>query len=109
MYYGTGGPLGTSLYIDTGSSNQSAELQPTGLMASHTFLIGNYASSSLAKTMTEEFIVPSPSSPTYFRMGTGVRTQAGGTGAITSIQFYSVLSYVAQSTMSVYILDQEPE
>lgn len=105
MYYGTGNPLGQTLYIGTGSSNQSAETQPTGLMASHTFLIGNYASSTIAKTMTEEFIVPSPSSTTNFRMGTGSRVQGGGTGAVTSIEFYAVLPFVSQSTMSLYILD----
>jgi hypothetical protein len=104
MYFGTGNPLGQTMYISTGSSQQSAELQPTGLMVSHTFFIGNYTSTTIAKTMTEEFVVPAQNT-TNFRLATGVRTQASNTSAITSIQFYAVLPFVAQSTMSVYILD----
>lgn len=101
MYLGTGNPLGV---IYNGSSVQSANAHPTGSMCNNLFRIGNYTSTTIAKTMQEEMLVPSVNGGN-FRMAIGTWLQTGNTNAVTSITMNAVLNYVAGSNISVYILD----
>lgn len=100
IYAGDSNPLGTG-YQPT--SIQSAEAQATGSFSSNTFIINNYSSTTVVKTMTDEFGIPNPNG-TNFRMGHSVHNSPD-TSAVTSVEFYAVLDYVAGTTAALYILD----
>lgn len=100
IYAGDSNPLGVSYQP---ASIQSANAQATGSFSSSTFIINNYSSTTAVKTMTDDFGVPNPNG-TNFRVGHSVHNSPD-TSAVTSVNFYAVLDYVAGTTVALYILD----
>lgn len=100
IYAGDSDPLGTG-YQPT--SIQSANAQATGSFSSNTFIINNYSSTTAIKTMTDEFGIPNPNG-VNFRLGHSIHNSPD-TSAVTSVEFYAVLNYVAGTTADLYILD----